>query len=230
MKRRLVIALAAIAAFTSFAQQPDPPKPAPRTIILVRHGNYVADPKDSSPGPGLSPLGIAQARLAAARLTAMPGDFDVIYASPMTRAAETAKVIAAELPGVALETVNELAECTPATRRKEITRDKKPEELTACAATLDALFKQKFVPTRGTPRREIFVCHGNVTRYLVTRALDVDTAAWLEMSVGHASLTTILVEPDGRFKVIAVGDIGHIPPNMQTGATGMSDKKLDVPK
>jgi serine/threonine-protein phosphatase PGAM5 len=74
------------------------------------------------------------------------------------------------------------------------------------------------------------VCHGNVTRYLVTRALGVDTEAWLEMSIGHASLTQILVEPDGRFKINSVGDIGHIPPNMQTGATGMGEKPLSIPK
>ena len=69
-----------------------------------------------------------------------------------------------------------------------------------------------------------------LTRYLVTRALGVDTTAWLEMSVGHASITEIRVEADGRFKVISIGDLGHIPPNMQTGATGMTDKKLEVPK
>jgi serine/threonine-protein phosphatase PGAM5 len=40
----------------------------------------------------------------------------------------------------------------------------------------------------------------------------------------------ILVEPDGRFKINSVGDIGHIPPNLQTGATGMSDRSLAAPK
>lgn len=208
----------------------EPPAAAARTIILVRHGAYVPDPKDSSPGPGLSSLGIAQARLAAARLAGMPGAFDALLASPMTRAHETAKVIAAELPGVPFEIVPELAECTPATRRKEIIADEKPEDLAACAAKLDALFAQRFVPAQGKERREILVCHGNVTRYLVTRALGVDTEAWLEMSVAHASLTQILVEADGRFKVISIGDIGHVPPNMQTGATGMGDRELVRPK
>jgi len=203
---------------------------AARTIVLVRHGHYVSDPKDPSPGPGLSPIGVAQAKLAAARLAGMPGSFDALLASPMTRAHETARVIDAELPDVAVQVVPELAECMPATRRKEIIADEKPEELAACAAKLDALFALRFVPAEGSERREILVCHGNVIRYLVTRALGVDTAAWLEMSVGHASLTQILVEPDGRFKVLSIGDIGHLPPNMQTGATGMTDKDLVAPK
>jgi len=203
---------------------------AARTILLVRHGAYAADPQDASPGPGLSPIGVAQAKLAAARLAAMPGTFDALRASPMTRAHETARIIAAELPAVAVEVVPELAECTPPTRRKEIIAKEKPEDLAACAAKLDAVFARYFVPARGSERREILVCHGNVIRSLVTRALGVDPEAWLEMSVAHASLTQIRVEADGRFKVISAGDIGHVPPNLQTGATGMEERSLAVPK
>lgn len=225
----VAIVFAALTLFVPFTSKGDD-APAARTIVLVRHGAYVPDAKDSSPGPGLSPIGIAQAKLAAARLAGMPGKFDAIFASPMTRAHETAKLIAAALPGIPFEVLPELAECTPATRRKEIVADEKAEAMAACAAKLDALFAQRFVPARGAERRELFVCHGNVTRYLVTRALGVDPQAWLEMSAGHASLTVIRVEPDGRFKVISVGDIGHIPPNMQTGATGMTEKSLTVPK
>jgi len=69
-----------------------------------------------------------------------------------------------------------------------------------------------------------------VIRYLVTRALGVDTRAWLEMSVGNASLTTIRVEADGRFKVIAVGDVGHIPPNLRSGATVDPSRTLAIPR
>ena len=227
----LRIALAAIllvVASLAAAQEP-PPKPAGKTIVIVRHGHYVSDANDSSPGPGLSPLGIAQARLVAARLGGM-APFDAIVASPMTRAHETANVIAESLSGVPFETDSRLEECTPATRRKEIMERETPEKMSACAAQLDALFAARFVPASGTPKRELLVCHGNVTRYLVTRALNVDTAAWLEMSVGHASITQILVEPDGTFKINSVGDIGHIPPNLQTGATGMTDRTLTTPK
>jgi serine/threonine-protein phosphatase PGAM5 len=63
----------------------------------------------------------------------------------------------------------------------------------------------------------------------VTKALRVDTQAWLEMSIGHASITVIRVETDRTFKVIAVGDVGHLPPNLQTGATGNPARDLKVP-
>lgn len=211
------------------AQQAGGEPAVPRTIILVRHGAYQADPADPSPGPGLLPVGVAQAKLAASRLAAT-GKFDAIFASPMTRAHETARVIAADVAHGSFEVLPQLAECTPPTRRKEITREKTAESLAACKATLDAVFAQRFVPAAGRARRELIVAHGNVIRSLVVRALGVDPEAWLEMSVGHASLTEILIEADGRFKVISVGDVGHLPLNLQSGTTGVGDKTLTVPR
>ena len=201
-----------------------------RTIVLVRHGNYVSDPTaDEQLGPGLSPLGVAQARLAGARLAGLPGHLDGLYVSPMQRARDTAAAIAGDFPERHFEVIDDLAECTPPTRRTEITADEKPEDLAACKVKLDRVFARFFRPAQGQPQTDLLVCHGNVIRYLVTRALGVDTQSWLELSVGHASITRIRVEADGRFKVIAVGDVGHIPPNMRTGATGDANRDLEIP-
>ena len=201
-----------------------------RTIVLVRHGHYTADDTtDEAVGPPLSPLGIAQARLAGDALAALP-DFDRRFVSPMHRARDTAAAIDEDTDGPPFVVVPDLAECTPPTRRTEITAEESRADLAACQAQLDRVFATYFVPATGDPDdTTLFVCHGNVIRYLVTRALGVDTQAWLEMSVRHASLTTIRVEADGRFKVIAVGDAGHIPPGLRTGATGDPERVLAVP-
>lgn len=202
-----------------------------RTIVLVRHGNYVADPAiDEKIGPSLSPLGVAQAQLAGAALMGLPVHFDHLYASPMQRARDTAAVIAGDFPGRGFEVIDDLAECTPPTRRTEISKDDKPAELAACKQKLDRVFTRFFKPATAGDQADMLVCHGNVIRYLVTRALGVDTTAWLEMSVGHASITTIRIEADGRLKVIAVGDVGHIPPNMRTGTTGDPRRSLAIPE
>jgi serine/threonine-protein phosphatase PGAM5 len=107
--------------------------------------------------------------------------------------------------------------------------DEKPAELAACTKQLDRLFARYFRPAAGHPQTDLMVCHGNVIRSMVTRALGVDPAAWLEMSVGNASITRILVEADGRYKVISVGDLGHLPPSLHTGATGDPVRSLEVP-
>jgi serine/threonine-protein phosphatase PGAM5 len=226
MARTLLVGLLAAAAM---AGEPAPePKAHHRTVVLLRHGQYdEKDPKaDPVAGAGLTPLGVAQARLTGARLSAER--FDAVLASPRTRARQTAQVVAEDLHA-RIEVIDELAECTPPTWRTEAVADEKAEEMTACARTLDRVFADRFRPSNGASRRELVVCHGNVIRYLVTKALKVDTKAWLEMSVGHASLTTIRVEADGTLKVIAVGDVGHLPPTMQTGSTGHAHRSLQVP-
>lgn len=218
-------------AIAAPAPAAEPDSTAMRTIVLVRHGNYAADPAiPESIGPPLSPIGVAQARLVGAALEGLPLQFDHLYASPMQRARNTAAVIADDFPGRKFEVIDDLAECTPPTTRTEVTKDEKPADLIACKDKLDRVFARFFKPaTAAGDQAEMLVCHGNVIRYLVTRALGVDTSAWLQMSVGHASITTIRIEPDGRFKVIAVGDVGHIPPNMRTGSTGDPARTLAIP-
>lgn len=209
----------------------DAPATFSRTIVLVRHGNYVSDPSaDPKLGPGLSPLGVAQAHLVGARLASMPTHFDALFASPLQRARDTAAIIAEDFPGRSFAVLDDLEECTPPTRRSEIIKDEKPEVLAACKAQLDRLFDAHFKPADSADRTEMYVCHGNVIRYLTTRALGVDTTAWLDMSVHHASITQIRVEADGRFKIISVGDSGYMPANLLTGATGDSDRSLAIPK
>lgn len=228
MKRRLATLIGLLLAGAVHAA--DAPPPAARTITLVRHGHYVADPvADARRGPGLSPIGVAQARLAGARLAGMPTRFDALLVSPLQRARDTAASIALDFPGRTFKVVPDLEECTPPTRRPEIMAKEDPEELAACKAQLDRVFAEHFRAAEGVERNELLVCHGNVIRYLVTRALGVDTLAWLEMSPGHASITRIRVEADGRFKLISLGDVGHLPPNMLTGATGDRDRSLGIP-
>ena len=220
----LVFALASSQAIQ--AAEPSP-EPYLRTLYLIRHGSYAPDPKaDPKLGPGLTPLGIAQARLVAARLASTSTGFDSMTSSPMTRAKETAAVVHAHLSGVPLDYSADLAECTPPAFRT--LEEEKPEEMARCASRIDGVFAERFVPARGARRNEIIVAHGNVIRYLVTKALNVDTKAWLGMSVAHTSLTIIRVRPDGRMSVLAVGDVGHVPPNMQSWG-GDADPQLVIP-
>ena len=200
------------------------------TLVLVRHGNYAPDPSvDENIGPHLSPIGVAQAHLAANALAALPR-FDGLYASPMQRARDTAAVIGADdFPDRKFEVVDDLAECTPPTPLGEVAKTEPPADMAACKARLDRLHARFFTAANGQDRSDLLVCHGNVIRYLVTRALGVDTGAWLAMSIGNASITTIRIDADGRAHVIAVGDVGHIPPAMRTSAWGDPPRDLAIP-
>jgi serine/threonine-protein phosphatase PGAM5 len=220
----LVVALLSFA--TAQAASTDAGSSFVRTIYLVRHGSYVADPRaNPETGPGLTPLGIAQARLIGARLRGIPVHFDSITSSTLTRAVQTAAVVRELFPDVAAGSAGLLSECTPPTAV-----DLKGEPIAnqiACKQRLDEAFARFFAPPTGADKNDVLVCHGNVIRYFVTKALGVDTRAWPGMSVAHASVTIIQVRTDGSFRVIAVGDAGHVPPNLQSWGTD-ADPQLVV--
>ena len=127
------------------AQAADADRSAARTIVLVRHGNYVADDSvDGKIGPHLSSLGVAQAYLVGARLRDSAAGFDHLYVSPMQRARDTAAAIAPEFPQRRFEVIDDLAECTPPTRSADIMAREKPADLAACKEKLDREFDRFF--------------------------------------------------------------------------------------
>jgi serine/threonine-protein phosphatase PGAM5 len=201
-----------------------------RTVYLIRHGEYdIGDDRDPDVGKGLVPLGVAQARLVAARLRGMPVVFTSMTSSTMTRAWQTALVIAQEYPGLRVEGSKLLRECTPPTRRTDVMEGETPEDLEACTRQLEEAFPVYFAPSPDADRNDIVVCHGNVIRYFVTKALGVDTTAWLGMSIANCSLTVISVSADGSMKLLSYSDSGHIPPNLTTRTAPGGPANLEVP-
>jgi serine/threonine-protein phosphatase PGAM5 len=200
-----------------------------RTLYLIRHGNADYSVKgDETVVNGLTPLGIAQARLTAARLRGLPVKCTSLVASPLTRARETGQIIQQELQ-LPLQISPLLRECTPRTWRTEVTKGETPASLDAAEAQLNEAFARYCVPARDADQQDVLVCHGNVIRYFVTKALGVDTQAWLGMSLVNGSLTIIQVKADGSYKVLAVGDAGHIPPNLQSGLTAAEPQLVVTP-
>lgn len=191
--------------------------PGARTLYLIRHGLYdETDPRDEAVGRGLIEAGRAQARLAGARLAALGVPFDTLWTSPLTRARETAAIIAESLPGLTPRLAPELAECTPATWRQDIAATLAAGEAEACLAQLELAFARFFVPSPAGDRHELLVCHGNVIRWLWCRSLGVDPAAWLGMAIANCSLTVIQIKPDGACKLYVFGDAAHLPAELQT--------------
>lgn len=204
-------------AQTAIAQTP-PANPTVRTLYLIRHGAYDQnDERPDSVGMSLTPLGVAQVRLVANRLRSMPVTFTSIETSRLTRARESARVVAAEFPELSVRSTPVLNECTPPTWRADVMADLDSTEATDCREQLDRAFAEFASAPSDSGRHDILVCHGNVIRYFVTKTLNVDTMAWLGMGIGNASLTIIQVKTDGTSRLMGFSDVGHIPPNMQTG-------------
>ena len=188
-----------------------------RTLILVRHGVYdSADPSDDDTGKGLTEDGRKQARLTGARLSVWPQPIGTLYASTMTRARETAAILAEALPALAPRLTRDLRECTPPTDRADIMAGLGPGEADTCRSRLEAAFACYFRPAAGGDSTEVLVCHGNVIRYFVCRVLGLDPVRWLAMTIANCSLTVVQVRPDGTMRLLSFSDAGHLPVALQT--------------
>ncbi|NNG25908.1 MAG: hypothetical protein HKM87_00145 [Ignavibacteriaceae bacterium] len=225
------IAFALIIVISTAVQAQDSETTGIRTIFLIRHGDYNhQDERDADVGKELIPLGIAQARLVAARLKSLPIKINILISSTMTRARETAIIINREFPELELRIDSLIRECTPPTWREDIMAEEMESDLDYCAENLEAAFAEYFIPSPDDrDRNDVLVCHGNVIRYFVTKTLNVNTMAWLQMTIGNCSLTIVRIMPTGSMKLITFNDVGHLPPNLQTETGGNNKiKKLKI--
>jgi serine/threonine-protein phosphatase PGAM5 len=227
MKSIIYILFFIVLSSISYSQSSSEDQKGIRTIYLIRHGEYdQADTSDSDVGKKLTPLGIAQARLVSTRLKGIPVEFTSLTSSTMTRARETAMVINEDFPQLKLQQSTLIRECTPPTWRKDVVADETESDLIMCVKNIEQAFAEYFIPSPALgDRNDIIVCHGNIIRYFVTKLLKADPMSWLQMSIGNCSLTIIRVLPDGSMKLAAYGDMGHIPPNMQTETGGNNFQK-----
>jgi len=66
------------------------------------------------------------------------------------------------------------------------------------------------------PEHTVLVCHNNIIRYFVCRALQLPPEAWLRLKGDNCAITEIVVYPNGRVSLHRFGDTGHLPIDMQT--------------
>ncbi len=189
-----------------------------RYVCLVRHGNYDrVDSLDDRTANGLNALGHEQATLIGKRLAGAPARWRTFVSSDLTRARETADDIGAVL-GMKAERDPLIQECTPPSSRPGLDEEQDPAELAACLANLETAWTKYFTPSPREDVHDLLVCHGNVIRWFLNRALANDVRQWTSMDIGHASLTVIAVRPDGTTRVVIFRDVGHLPLEKQSWA------------
>jgi serine/threonine-protein phosphatase PGAM5 len=180
-----------------------------RTILLVRHGQYAPDD-----GGKLTELGCEQAlrtgEWIAEHLEKTP--VDALWSSTLPRARETAQIIAQSFTGSRVRAVGVLREGmyskvkgydVPASEREE--DRKRADEAWS-----------RFFRTSRTDRFEILVCHGNLIRYLVCRAIHVSVVRWTRMNSNHCSMTRVLIRESGAVRVVSYNETAHLPAKLVT--------------
>lgn len=189
---------------------------ASRHLIFVRHGQYnlhAASDQDRT----LTRLGRDQAALTGERLKELGLPYSRFVYSTMTRATETANIIREKIGDVEeIDNCDLLREGAPVPPEPPL-GSWKPEmhKFYTDGARIEAAFR-KYVhrapPNQEKDSYEVFVCHANVIRYFVCRALQLPPEAWLRISLHNGSLTHLVVRPDGRVALWHLGECGYMPP------------------
>ncbi|XP_061134046.1 serine/threonine-protein phosphatase PGAM5, mitochondrial isoform X2 [Syngnathus typhle] len=191
---------------------------ATRNILLIRHSQYNLS-GSSDKERFLTPLGREQAELTGQRLSALGLNYDVLIHSSMTRATETAHIISKHLPGVELLSCDLLREGAPIEPVPPVTHWKPDAVYHEDGARIEAAFRRyihRAEPKQKEDSYEIIVCHANVIRYFVCRALQFPPEGWLRMGLNNGSITWLTIRPSGRVALRTLGDAGFMPPDKLT--------------
>ncbi|WP_031085649.1 histidine phosphatase family protein [Streptomyces sp. NRRL WC-3549] len=192
---------------------------ATRHLYLARHGEALPDES------GLTERGRRQAALLGERLRGVP--LTAVHHGPLTRAAQTAQLIGKQLDGVPLHVSEEAGDYVPyVPRGEELPPDSADrllgflEQLTAeeiaRGQELTRAATARFTgPVDGDePRHELVVTHAFLAAWLVRDALDAPPWRWMGLNHANAALTVIRYSPARPAALMAVNDMGHLPPEL----------------
>jgi len=199
---------------------------ASRLVYLVRHGQYRRlspdEPESESTAEeairvdgGLTPLGIEQAQLTAQRFKSYP--ISAIYCSSLPRAVQTAEIIAEGCPGIPLRKTRILWECIPCVPPSisEYFAGVSSEDVARGREQAEEAYGRYFKRARGEDKHEIVVCHGNLMRYFVSRALGVEPETWGNMGIVNCGISLVSITPRWTM-VMCHNDSGHLPEGKRT--------------
>jgi serine/threonine-protein phosphatase PGAM5 len=183
---------------------------ASRFLYLMRHA-------EASDLGMLSTRGQEQARLTGERLRDVP--LAAIYHSPQARAASTAQIISAYVPGVPVLQSVLLDDYIPSdpdvtqlpAPYANLVNTYTPRERSAGAAlALDALERFAGAGTGDVASHELLVTHNFLIGWFVRDALGAADWRWLGLNQQNAALTTIMYRPGVPPALVSFNDAAHL--------------------
>ncbi|WP_116949032.1 histidine phosphatase family protein [Jiangella endophytica] len=194
---------------------------ATRHLYLARHG--AADPFGA-----LTDDGRRQAGLLGARLTRVP--VDVVWHSPLARAADSAHELARHLPGVPVAAADELADHVPYVPAPAETPPAWAgffDGYDAAEAAVGHRLAQALVtrfaaaPPDGDTH-EVLVTHAYPIAWLVRHVLAAPPARWLGLDSANTGLTLVECRTGLPPTLVLFNDLGHLPDELRwTGFRGV---------
>jgi len=186
-----------------------------RFLFLVRHGE--------APGDGeLSEAGQQQARLTGERLRDVP--FGGICHGPLSRAAQTAGLIAASLPGVPVA-VSDLAgdylpsdpdpDGLPPSYARFVARFSAAERTEGPQRAAEALDRFARPGSPDGDEYELLVTHNFLVGWLVSQAMAGPPWRWLGVNQMNCAISVIAYQAGLPASLLTFNDAGHLSPELR---------------
>lgn len=192
---------------------------AERIITLVRHGKY-DNTRQTSSGGDLIAAGWEQAEHVARALD-RPFPVTSIYSSTLQRAVTTARIVSDCLPNhIPFKQDKVLCEAVfHVPRHGSAYSDIPPATVASHRVRMAYAYKHYVRPACGTENEhDVLVCHGNVIRYFIVRAMRAPIELWAQMDIYHGSFTRLLVEANGNVRLVTHNEVSHLPRRLWTVA------------
>ncbi|KAI4840076.1 phosphoglucomutase-2 [Plasmodium brasilianum] len=186
-----------------------------KNIILVRHGQYERKNRHDEDSKRLTKQGCKQADITGKKLKDILNNkkISVIYHSDLIRAKETAQIISKYFPNATLINDPNLNEGTPylpdpIPKSSKFDSNKIMVDSKRINKAYETYFYQ---PTGDEDEYQLVICHGNVIRYFLCRALQLPLFAWLRFSSYNCGITWLVLDDDGSVILREFGSVAHLP-------------------
>ncbi|AUG81335.1 phosphoglycerate mutase [Kitasatospora sp. MMS16-BH015] len=196
------------------------PATAARYLYLARHGEATPDET------GLTAAGRQQATLLGRRLRGVP--LTAVHHGPLPRAAETARLIGAQLPDLPQHVCEPAGDYVPhLPTREELPPEAADHYLRFLAQATEedrrtgpALAREALAHFTGpvpgpTDRHELVVTHNFLIAWLVREAMHAPAWRWLGLNHANAALTVIRYAPGRPATVLVSNDTRHLPDDLR---------------
>lgn len=196
-------------------------------LLLIRHGQYDTSGKLDA-NRTLTPLGEQQAAILAQRLRLIDEADEGFYrhfalkeiiTSKLARAIQTADFVTDALPNAVTRReadLNEGRPCLPEPPPSHASHYTNSHNDGERIENAYRMLCAKPPPDQESDSYHVVVCHANVIRYVVCRALQLPPEAWLRFSLPHTSMTHLVIRASGDVSLRSLGDAGHLEPRMIT--------------
>ncbi|GAW79754.1 phosphoglycerate mutase [Plasmodium gonderi] len=186
-----------------------------KNIILVRHGQYERKNRNDENSKKLTKEGCKQAEITGKKLKDILNNkkINVIYHSDLIRAKETAQIISKYFPNATLVNDPNLNEGTPylpdpIPKSSKFDTNKIRLDNKRINKAYETYFYQ---PPGDEDEYQLIICHGNVIRYFLCRALQLPLFSWLRFSSYNCGITWIVLDDEGSVVLREFGSVSHLP-------------------